>query len=93
MIDAGGMAEFHGIDELQQHILDSLGVTWDTSLEDILVQIAKVTVLENEECITGRFEGVDAANDVVGAGKVGFQVVKDGVIMAFLTVDGTGIVG
>ena len=51
VIDAGGVTKLYGVDKLQDHILDGLSVTWDTALEDILVQIAEVTVIENEECI------------------------------------------
>jgi hypothetical protein len=79
MVDACGMTELNGIDELEHDILDCLGVARDTTLEDILVQVSEVAVLKNEEGILFGFEGVDAVDDVFGSGERGIEFCELGV--------------
>jgi hypothetical protein len=93
MVDTSGVTVLHGVDELQHHILDSLSVTWDPALHDILVDVSEIAVFENEEGVLGCLEGVDAGDDVFGSRESGIVIGKDFMKMQFLAGKGTFVIG
>ena len=81
MVDTRGMAVLDGVDELQHHILDGLGVTRDATLHDVLIQVSEIAVFEDKERVLRSLKGVEAVNDVIGAGESGVVIGQEGVIV------------
>jgi hypothetical protein len=75
------MAVLDGVDELQHHILDGLGVTRDATLHDVLIQVSEIAVFEDKERVLRSLKGVEAVNDVIGAGESGVVIGQEGVIV------------
>lgn len=93
MEDASRVTIVDGINESQQHVLDSTRVPGNTTLPDVLVQVPEIAIFENEESILIGFESIDAMNDIIGAGKSGVVIGEDIVKMQFLTIERARFVG